>query len=76
MKDFIAKAQKMIPDIDASMLKTGPSGVRAQAISREGELQMDFNIIRRGRQIHVLNAPSPGATASLAIASHIIENYL
>ena len=37
---------------------------------------MDFNIIRTGRQIHVLNAPSPGATASLAIASHIIENYL
>ncbi len=76
MKDFIAKAQKMIPDVDASMLETGPAGVRAQAISREGKLQMDFNIIRTGRQIHVLNAPSPGATASLAIASHIIENYL
>ena len=76
MKDFIAKAQKMIPDVDASMLETGPAGVRAQAISKEGKLQMDFNIIRRGRQIHVLNAPSPGATASLAIASHIIENYL
>jgi L-2-hydroxyglutarate oxidase len=76
MKDFIAKAQKMIPDIDASMLETGPSGVRAQAISPEGKLQMDFNIIREGRQIHVLNAPSPGATASLSIASHIIENYL
>jgi len=75
-KDFISKAQKMIPDVDASMLETGPSGVRAQAISREGKLQMDFNIIRTGRQIHVLNAPSPGATASLAIASHIIENYL
>jgi L-2-hydroxyglutarate oxidase len=76
MKDFIAKAQKMIPDVHASMLETGPAGVRAQAISKEGKLQMDFNIIRRGRQIHVLNAPSPGATASLAIASHIIENYL
>ena len=76
MKDFIAKAQKMIPDVDASMLETGPTGVRAQAISKEGKLQMDFKIIRRGRQIHVLNAPSPGATASLAIASHIIENYI
>jgi len=76
MKDFIAKAQKMIPDVDASMLETGPAGVRAQAISQEGKLQMDFNIIREGRQIHVLNAPSPGATASLAIASHIIENYI
>jgi L-2-hydroxyglutarate oxidase len=76
MKDFIAKAQKMIPDVDASMLETGPAGVRAQAISKEGKLQMDFNVIRTGRQIHVLNAPSPGATASLAIASHITENYL
>ena len=76
MKDFIAKAQKMIPDVDASMLETGLAGVRAQAISQEGKLQMDFNIIREGRQIHVLNAPSPGATASFAIASHIIENYL
>ena len=76
MKDFIAKAQKMIPDVDASMLERGPAGVRAQAISRQGELQMDFNIVRQGRQIHVLNAPSPGATASLAIAEHIIKNYL
>lgn len=76
LKDFIAKAQKMIPDVDSSMLERGPAGVRAQAISPEGTLQMDFNIIRKGRQIHVLNAPSPGATASLAIASHIIENYI
>ena len=75
MKDFIAKAQKMIPEVDANMLERGPAGVRAQAISPEGELQMDFNIVRKGRQIHVLNAPSPGATASLAIASHIIQHY-
>ena len=76
MKDFIAKAQKIIPEVNASMLERGPAGVRAQAISPEGILQMDFNIICKGRQVHVLNAPSPGATASLAIASHIIENYL
>ena len=76
MKDFIAKAQKMIPDVNASMFERGPVGVRAQAISPEGELQMDFNVERSGRQIHVLNAPSPGATASLAIASHIINKYL
>lgn len=76
MKDFIAKAQKMIPDVNASMFERGPAGVRAQAISPEGELQMDFNVECSGRQIHVLNAPSPGATASLAIASHIINKYL
>ena len=66
----------MIPEVEASMLERGPAGVRAQAISPSGELQMDFNIIRNRNQIHVLNAPSPGATASLAIASHIIEKYL
>ena len=76
LKDFISKAQKMIPDIDASMLERGPSGVRAQAISPKGELQMDFNVISKGKQTHVLNAPSPGATASLAIASYVINNYV
>ena len=76
MRDFVIKAQKMIPDINESMLERGPSGIRAQAISPDGELQMDFNIERHGRQIHILNAPSPGATASLAIASHVIKNHL
>ena len=76
LNDFVKKAQKMIPDIDARMLETGPSGIRAQAILPSGELEMDFNVVKKGRQIHVLNAPSPGATASLAIASHIIEKYL
>lgn len=76
MRDFVIKAQKMIPDINESMLERGPSGIRAQAISPDGELQMDFIIERHGRQIHILNAPSPGATASLAIATYIIENYL
>tara|TARA_B100001559_G_C16326602_1_gene541360 strand:- start:429 stop:839 length:411 start_codon:yes stop_codon:yes gene_type:complete len=76
LKDFIAKAKKMIPDIDDSMLERGTAGVRAQAVSPRGELQMDFNVIKTGRQIHVLNAPSPGATASLSIADYIIKSYL
>ena len=76
IKKFINKAQKLIPDVNASMFELSPSGVRAQAISLDGKLQMDFKIVRQGRQVHVLNAPSPGATASLAIATHIIKNYL
>jgi (S)-2-hydroxyglutarate dehydrogenase len=76
LEDFISKAQKIIPDVNSTMLERGSSGVRAQAISPKGELQMDFNIVKEGRQIHLLNAPSPGATASFAIASHIIQNYL
>jgi L-2-hydroxyglutarate oxidase len=75
IEKFLKKAKKLIPDIDASMFVKGTAGVRAQAMDSNGKLLMDFNIIRDGNQIHVLNAPSPGATASLAIADYIIENY-
>ena len=75
IEKFLKKAKKLIPDIDASMFIKGTAGVRAQAMDTNGKLLMDFNIIREKNQIHVLNAPSPGATASLAIADYIIENY-
>jgi L-2-hydroxyglutarate oxidase len=75
IEKFLIKAKKLIPDIDASMFTKGTAGVRAQAMDAKGNLLMDFNIIREKNQIHVLNAPSPGATASLAIADYIIENY-
>jgi L-2-hydroxyglutarate oxidase len=74
---FVAKAKKLIPEVEEYMFeKRGTSGVRAQAIRSGGELEMDFNIIKENNQIHVLNAPSPGATASLSIAKFIITNYL
>lgn len=74
---FVAKSKKLIPDIEEYMLvKGGTAGVRAQAVSAQGELIMDFNIIKQDNQIHVLNAPSPGATASLSIAKYIIKNYI
>jgi L-2-hydroxyglutarate oxidase len=74
---FVAKSKKLIPDIEEYMfVKGGTAGVRAQAISPKGELIMDFNIIKENNQIHVLNAPSPGATASLSIAKYIIQNYI
>lgn len=76
MASFIAKAKVMIPEVEANMLVKGSAGVRAQAIDPAGKLLMDFNIERNGNQVHVLNAPSPGATSSLAIASYIIDNYL
>ena len=76
-KSFVAKAKKMIPDVEEYMFeKGGTAGVRAQAMSPEGELIMDFNIIKENNQIHVLNAPSPGATASLSIAQYIINQYI
>ena len=76
MKSFINKAQKMIPDIQEYMIEKGGAGVRAQAMSPKGELIMDFKIEKYNNQVHVLNAPSPGATASLAIANYIIKNYI
>jgi len=76
-KAFVAKAKKLVPDAEEYMFsKGGTAGVRAQAISPGGELLMDFNIIKDKNQIHVLNAPSPGATASLSIAQYIINNYV
>jgi L-2-hydroxyglutarate oxidase len=75
-KAFLSKAKKMIPEIELSHLMPGTAGVRAQAINSSGKLLMDFNIIRKKNQVHVLNAPSPGATASLAIADHIVDHYL
>lgn len=74
---FVAKSKKLIPEVEEYMfVKGGTAGVRAQAISPQGELIMDFNIIKENNQIHVLNAPSPGTTASLSIAQHIINEYI
>ena len=54
-------------------LAAGGSGVRAQALSPQGELMQDFYFVRQEGALHVLNAPSPAATASLAIADEILE---
>lgn len=73
---FLKKAKKLVPDIDSSHFIKGTAGVRAQAMDPTGALIMDFKIVRHGRQVHVLNAPSPGATASLSIADHVIKEYI
>ena len=65
-----------MPDINKSMLTKGTSGVRAQALNAAGELLMDFRVEKIKNQIHILNAPSPGATASLSIANYLINNYI
>ena len=70
---FCHSLQKLIPEIQPADLDTGGSGVRAQAIAPEGELVQDFRLIARKNALHVLNAPSPAATASLAIGAEIVE---
>ncbi|MGH7930141.1 MAG: L-2-hydroxyglutarate oxidase [Candidatus Binatia bacterium] len=68
---FVRALQKLLPEITESDLVPGGSGVRAQAVSASGALVDDFVIKQSRNAIHVLNAPSPGATASLAIGQNI-----
>lgn len=70
---FVKALQKLMPCITASDLVRGRAGVRSQAVSPTGELVDDFLIQRSDSAIHVLNAPSPAATASLAIADNIVD---
>ncbi len=70
---FVRALQKLIPSIRASDLQPGRAGVRAQAVAPDGNLVDDFLIQKNEQAIHVLNAPSPAATASLAIANHIVD---
>jgi len=72
-KFFCKQLQKLVPEVQPSDLETGGTGVRAQAMSPEGGLVQDFNFARGQRALHVLNAPSPAATASLAIGSEIVN---
>jgi L-2-hydroxyglutarate oxidase len=68
---FCQALQRLVPEIQPDDLAAGGSGVRAQAITPEGELVQDFQLIARPNALHVLNAPSPAATASLAIGAEI-----
>jgi len=68
---FVRDLQKLVPALQANDMAPGGSGVRAQAVSPDGSLVDDFKISETPNAIHVLNAPSPAATASLAIGRHI-----
>ena len=70
---FCQSLQRLVPEIRMDDLETGGSGVRAQAMSPDGQLVQDFCFVRRPRALHVLNAPSPAATASLAIGEEIVR---
>jgi (S)-2-hydroxyglutarate dehydrogenase len=70
---FCRTLQRLVPDIRADDLTPGHAGVRAQAMNASGELVNDFHLVVRENAIHVLNAPSPAATASLAIGEHIVN---
>ncbi|MDD3180761.1 MAG: L-2-hydroxyglutarate oxidase [Opitutaceae bacterium] len=75
-KWFCSSLQKLVPEITEADLETGGAGVRAQAMQPDGTLVQDFQLVEGPGSIHVLNAPSPAATASLAIGEHIARRVL
>jgi 2-hydroxyglutarate dehydrogenase len=70
---LLAQAARLVPELRPEDVERGFAGVRAQALSRRGELLFDFAFSRTPRALHVRNAPSPAATSALAIARHIVD---
>lgn len=72
-KRFLASLRELVPELPDDSLEPAPAGVRAQALRRDGSMLDDFAYLRAPGQIHVLNAPSPAATASLEIGRTIAD---
>jgi L-2-hydroxyglutarate oxidase len=72
---MVAEARRLIPELQPSDLTRGASGIRAQAVAHDGSLVDDFRILEADHMLHVLNAPSPAATACLAIGRHIASRH-
>lgn len=70
---FVRALARLVPEIRTEDVRPAAAGVRAQALGRSGQLVDDFLIVERPRALHVLNAPSPAATASLAIGDEIVR---
>ena len=70
---FAAEARRYVPEVTAADLVPAKAGVRAQALAPDGSLLDDFRINELGPVTAVRNAPSPGATSSLAIAEHVVD---
>jgi L-2-hydroxyglutarate oxidase len=70
---FVRQLQRYVPQVRSDQLTFGPAGVRAQAVGADGAMVDDFTLASTPNSLHVLNAPSPAATASLAIARRIVD---
>jgi 2-hydroxyglutarate dehydrogenase len=70
---FLSELRRFVPELEVGDLLAGPSGIRAQALDRDGRLVDDFVVHRTERALHVRNAPSPAATSSLALAKLIAD---
>ena len=72
-RSLVNEAKRLVPSLRREDVEPGPSGIRAQAVGRDGKLIEDFLIEKTERAIHVRNAPSPAATSSIALASMICD---
>ena len=70
---FVRALQRLVPEVSDNDLVPGGSGVRAQALKPDGSLVDDFQFVPSGKVLHVLNVPSPAATASLSIGKAIVD---
>jgi len=70
---YLEQARKYCPGLRLEDLEPHPSGIRAQAVARDGRLIQDFLFVESARSLHVCNAPSPAATSALPIGRHIVE---
>lgn len=73
---FTENARRLIPELQPEDIQPGPAGVRAQALTADGKLVDDFHFVKGRRSLHVCNAPSPAATASLEIGREIVRLHL
>jgi L-2-hydroxyglutarate oxidase len=71
--EFVASCRRLVPELRDEDMSPGGSGVRAQALGPDGNLVDDFRFVPRDRFLHVLNVPSPAATASLPIGREILK---
>lgn len=73
---FVKALQRLMPDITAEQLEPMPAGIRAQAVAPDGQMLDDFAFAESPRMVHVVNAPSPAATASLSIGRTIVAKLV
>ncbi|MBT5146958.1 MAG: FAD-dependent oxidoreductase, partial [Flavobacteriales bacterium] len=74
-RHFLKSLQHLVPSLTMDDIRQGRSGVRAMLLNTDGDTRDDFRIEATDRSIHVLNAPSPAATASLAIGDYVADRY-
>jgi L-2-hydroxyglutarate oxidase len=73
---FVKALQVLLPELRLEDVKPGGAGVRAQAMDNKGNLLNDFSFVETPRSVHVLNAPSPAATASIVIGEAVVDKAL